>query len=100
MAGVMPGEYDHASPLVQKRTGAGWPPLQANCSAVPGLAHLLERVARTMRFCGKLMHRGQVVLDPATGDLWETTAPSGVKEWGGHFDPMIAFVAGSDVNSC
>ena len=49
-----------------------------------------------MRFCGKLMHRGQVVLDPATGDLWETTAPSGVKEWGGHFDPMNAFVAGSD----
>ena len=47
MAGVMPREYDHASPLVQKRTGTGWAPLQANCSAVPGLAHLLERVARS-----------------------------------------------------
>jgi hypothetical protein len=49
-----------------------------------------------MRFFGKLMRRGQLVLDPATGDLWEATTISGVKEWGGHFDPTNAFVTGSD----
>jgi hypothetical protein len=49
-----------------------------------------------MRFFGKLLQNGQVVLDPATGDLWETTTSSGVKEWGGHFDPMSAFATGGD----
>ena len=49
-----------------------------------------------MRFTGKLIYRGQIVLDPATGDLWETTATSRDKEWGGHFDPTNAFVTGSD----
>jgi hypothetical protein len=48
-----------------------------------------------MRFAGKLIYKGQVILDPATGDLWETMIV-GVPAWGGHFDPTDAFGTGSD----
>jgi hypothetical protein len=56
----------------------------------------MRRKEQTMRFTGKLISRGQIVLDPAMGDLWETTTSSGNQEWGGHFDPTNAFVTGSD----
>ncbi len=48
-----------------------------------------------MRFVGKLLYKGQVVLDPATGDLWETPMPSG-KSWGSYFDPTNTFGTGTD----
>jgi hypothetical protein len=49
-----------------------------------------------MRFAGKLLYKGHVVLDPATGDLWETTMPTGVASWGGYFDPTNVFGTGTD----
>jgi len=48
-----------------------------------------------MRFAGKLLYKGQVVLDPATGDLWETSTAD-APAWGGHFDPAYAFGTGTD----
>jgi hypothetical protein len=49
-----------------------------------------------MRFAGKLIHKGRVILDPAMGDLWETASVSGIQEWGGHFDPSSAFVTSGE----
>jgi hypothetical protein len=62
------------------------------------LAYLLATCGKeqAMRFAGKLLYRGKVVLDPARGDLWETATVSGAQEWGGYFDPMNAFITGGE----
>lgn len=36
-----------------------------------------------MRFRGKILRDGQIVLDPATGDLQESETAGGIKRWGG-----------------
>jgi len=49
-----------------------------------------------MRFTGKLFRNGEAILDPATGDIWEKTSPSGIKEWGGYIGPVGGFSVAGD----
>src|SRR5262245_5927614 len=49
-----------------------------------------------MRFTGKLLRDGQVVLDHASGDIWGKTMPDGLRIWGGHLDPKYSLESGGE----
>lgn len=50
-----------------------------------------------MRFTGKLLRGDQIIVDHATGDIWQKVTPAGIRAWGGHFDPNPGFDASGEL---